>query len=288
MKSSIFKQAYPFENSWKKSISKAFVFGLFIFLFLQIFQPFGLHNYQSELKTVQLLGYGGVTFVTLLLSNILASILLPKWFSKSKWTVGKNILYTLWMFLLIGFVNLSYSVYLDFLSLSFKGFLFYQAITLAVGIFPVSISTFVVYNKRLKLAINEAKDLNESIQPERESEQNKVEIPSKNKTENLSLEIANLLAIKAVENYVEVYYLNKNQLNRSILRNTLKEIENSLSSYTFIVKCHRSCLVNLQEIRSFSGNAQGLTLHFNATSELEVPVSRAYVSEIKTQLQVTP
>ena len=199
MKRSILKQAYPFENSRKKTIVNAFFFGLFIFIFLQIFQPFGLSNYQSDQKIFQLLGYGGITTLSLILSNTFVSLVFPNWFCKRNWTVGKNIIYTLWMFFLIGFVNLAYSVYLGFLNPSFKAFLVYQGITLAVGIFPVSISTFIVYNKRLKQAIDEAVDLNATINTEKLSNENSVELPSKNKTENLVLELSNLLAIKSVE-----------------------------------------------------------------------------------------
>lgn len=284
MKANILHQAYPFNTSWRKEIIGASVFGLFIFLFLILFQPFGLQNYESEHKVWQLLSYGLITTASMLLSNSLFRFFLPKWFNKSSWTVGKNILYTLWMFFLIGTVNLLYSVKLGFLSLTFKGFLTYQGITLLVGSFPVIISTLIVYQKRLKAALKEANALNQSISVENTLKDETISIPSKNKSEQLELKLNQLLFIRSVENYVEIHCESESGLKKHILRNTLKEVESILTPYPKIKKCHRSYLINLKKVASFSGNAQGLSLQLKGTPTEEIPVSRSYVAEMKKVL----
>ncbi len=285
MKLKTLKEPYPFNNSLKKEVVSALFFGLFIFLFLFLFQPFGLSQYQSPTKTIELAGYGLVTTSILFLNNFLFSIFFPKWFSKKSWTVGKNIFYTLYMFFCIGLGNLLYSVFQGYIHLNFNGFLFYQGITLLVGLFPVTISTFVIYSNRLKKAIKEAEGLNSSLSPIKEDRSNRISIPSQNKSENLEINIHNLLAIKAVENYIEVYVKEEDGLQKSTLRNTLKNVEEVLSKFNFIKKCHRGYLVNLHNVKRFSGNAQGLKLSFGEQTDLSVIVSRAYVKEIKLQLQ---
>lgn len=284
MKANILQQAYPFNTSFRKEVIWASLFGLFIFLFLLFFQPFGLQNYESEHKIWQLLSYGLITTASMLFSNAVFRLLFPKWFSKSNWTVGKNILYTLWMFFLIGFANLLYSVYLSFLPLTLNGFLSYQGITLLIGSFPVIISTLILHQKRLKKALLEAKALNQSISIENTLNDEFLSIPSKNKSEELNLKLNQLLFIKSVENYVEVHVESQNGPEKHILRNTLKEVENALEAYPKIKRCHRSYLVNLKKVASFSGNAQGLSLQLNSTSREDIPVSRSYVGEIKKVL----
>lgn len=256
----------------------------YLFFFLLIFQPFGLQHYEHPHKEWQLLTYGLITTASMLLSNVLFRFFLPKWFNKASWSVGKNILYTLWMFFLIGTVNLLYSVKLGFLSLTFMGFLSYQGITLLVGSFPVIISTLIVYQKRLKAALKEANALNQSISVENTLKDETLSIPSKNKSEQLELKLNQLLFIKSVENYVEVYCQNESKLEKHLLRNTLKEIEKALTHYSKIKRCHRSYLVNLKKVASFSGNAQGLSLQLKGTPTEEIPVSRSYVAEIKKVL----
>ena len=100
----------------------------------------------------------------------------------------------------------------------------------------------------------------------------------------MNLNSQELLAIKAIENYIEVYAYQHGKLNKTVLRNTLKNAEESLIGLKNISKCHRSYLVNLEKVKHFSGNAQGLTLNFGNSLELSVPVSRAYVKTIKESL----
>lgn len=285
MKWNVFREPYPFDESIKRAIISALFFGTFVFLFLRFFEPFGLSNYQSDYKTLKLFGYGLVTSLTLLTNFFLFNKLFPSWFNRKTWTVSKNILYTTWMFFCIGFGNLIYSVSQDFLSFTLNGFLFYQGMTVMVGVIPVTLSTFFVYNKKLSDSLKQVDELNSSLEKKEESH-DLINIPSKNKSEELKVDIYTLLAVKAVENYVEVYLrLNENTLKREVLRNSLKEIEASLKSFKFIKQCHRSYLVNLQLVERFSGNAQGLNLNFEKELKFEVPVSRSYVKSIKESLQ---
>lgn len=281
---SVLQESYPFNSGWKKDVLSALLFGSFIFLFLLIFQPFGLSNYSSTTKTWELAGYGLVTSGTLLLNNNFFSLLFPKWYSKPCWTVGKNITYTTYIFFCIGLGNFLYSVWLNFLPFDLKGFLFYQGLTIMVGIFPVTISTLLIYNKRLKQAAKEAEQLNSALGERATGSYNLIEIPSQNKSENLQIDLGALLSIRAVENYIEVNIEENGVLKKQVIRNTLKNIEEHLTHYPFIKKCHRSYLVNLNKVDNFSGNAQGLNLHFHQFRDFEIPVSRAYVKDIKAEI----
>jgi hypothetical protein len=286
MKRKLLKEPFPLDHSPQKALWTSFLFGLFIFLFLLFFQPFGLNNYQSENKLWQILGYGVLTSVVLLLNNFLFSSFFSSWYSEERWTVGKNVLYTSWVLFCIGLGNWAYSGFLHFISLTSASFLWYEGITLLVGIFPITISTLWVYSKRLKAAAEKAKELNKSlVKREQLSEQGLV-IPSKNKSESLEVNVSDLLAVKAIENYVEIYTREEGSTQKTVLRNTLKDLDRYFSKYSHIKQCHRSYLVNLDNVAGFSGNAQGLNLTFSGSStELTVPVSRTYVNGIKEALK---
>lgn len=132
--------------------------------------------------------------------------------------------------------------------------------------------------------VTEAAQLNEAVDSRPKIDSDQIIIPSQNKSEELNLDVEELLAIKAVENYIEVYAKHNGKLSKTVLRNTLKNAEESLASVNNVSKCHRSYLVNLKKVNHFSGNAQGLTLNFGESVELSVPVSRAYVKAIKENL----
>lgn len=279
------QEPYPFDSSLKKTIISSVGFGLFVFLFLHLFQPFGLSNYSSDKKTLQLFGYGLITTFCLFSNHLLFSTLFSNWFNRQTWTVLKNILFTTWVFFTIGSGNLIYSVSQGFIPFSIDGYLFYQGVTLMVGLFPVVFSTLLVYHSRLKSMVKQADGLNTSLLNKQQTNASKLEIPSQNKSENISIETTELLTVKAVENYVELYSIEGDKIKKEIVRNTLKTIEETFTSSKHIQRCHRSYLVNLQKVKHFSGNAQGLTLNFGSEINLSIPVSRAYVKEIKTRLE---
>lgn len=282
MNRAFLNQPYPFVSSTKKHIVQATLFGFFIFTFLAIFQPFGLQNYHNPYKFILLGGYGIIALASMLSSHLLFTFLFPSWYQLKTWTINKHLLYSILIFIVIGVANWWYSTYMRFFRGSVSTFFLFQLMTLLVGIFPLTISTFIMYHKRLKQALDDAQSLNQSMlqthnyKPEKQS----IIIPSQNKSERFSLELDNLLYIKAIENYVEIGLIDK----KIVLRNTLKTIESTLLDFPQIKRCHRSYLVNLQKIKSFSGNAQGLSLKFNLENAEEVPVSRSYVSEIKAAL----
>lgn len=280
MSKNILQQAYPFKHSFRSHVLQAFYFGLFIFLFLIIFQPFGLQQYQAQHKTLILAGYGLLTFFGMLANHLLFSFLLPNWYSRKTWTVGKNISYVLWVFFVIGICNWAYTSLLIFKEYALHTLFTFQALTLVIGIFPITISTFIIYFTRLKEALRDAQLLNQTIHKEHTSDTQLLNIPSQNKSEQISLILDKLLYIKAIENYVEV----QTDTEKIIVRNTLKSIEQSISAYPQIRRCHRSYLVNLHQVASFSGNAQGLSLQFKTSGVEDIPVSRTYVPEIKANL----
>lgn len=282
MKFLVFKEPYPFNTSVVSALRTAILYGLFVFIFLYVFQPFGLGNYEHPNKILHLIGYGSVTFFCLSSSNILGWIVLPRIFNEKSWTVGKNILYTTWMFFYIGIGNLLYSHFMGFFHLNLETFLKFQTLTILVGIFPVSLITVFLYNKKLKEALQSASYLNHSM-IKQDASNEEVLIPSKNQSENFKLKLENLLYAKAVENYIEFYLCDKeNQLNKVIVRNTFKAMTDFFSKHANIEKCHRSYLINLDHVQSFEGNAQGLSITINES--IQVPVSRSYVKSIKEKL----
>ncbi len=92
--------------------------------------------------------------------------------------------------------------------------------------------------------------------------------------DDFSFDPAQLLFAKADGNYIELTLCVDNQISTELKRIFLKQFEAQLILYPFLFRCHRAYLVNLQQIKKVTGNAQGYTLLLNMTEE-RVPVSRA-------------
>lgn len=104
-----------------------------------------------------------------------------------------------------------------------------------------------------------------------------VTILSQSIYETVSIDIHEICFIKSDGNYIEIYRCENDTAQKRIIRNTLKEIEKQLSGYTCIIKTHRSHLVNINQIRSVKGNAQGYTIYFKNCSNT-IPVSRNHIN----------
>ncbi len=98
--------------------------------------------------------------------------------------------------------------------------------------------------------------------------------------ETVTLQIADLLYIEAVGNYVKVYQIRDEQVRNDMLRATSKQIEDELAEFSMIIRCHRAFIVNLQQVEriiSKSGSMQLLIKH----SHDYIPVSRSNMSKVK-------
>ncbi len=88
-----------------------------------------------------------------------------------------------------------------------------------------------------------------------------------------------LYYIKSSGNYIEI--VEKNNLKGHILRSSLKEIE---QKYSQLYRCHKSYLVNLDNIKSISGNSKGYELTFYDNNIGKIPVARDKGEFIKGRL----
>ena len=104
-----------------------------------------------------------------------------------------------------------------------------------------------------------------------------------NTNEHVTLEIANLLYIEAVGNYVKVCQLQDDVVHTNMLRATMKQMEDTLQAYPMIVRCHRAFMVNLGQVEQISSNSRAMQLVMRHSLDA-IPVSRSNVSKLKELL----
>jgi len=89
--------------------------------------------------------------------------------------------------------------------------------------------------------------------------------------------------VMASDNYCQIYYLKDGRLQDRLFRTSLKKLVNQIVGVEAAWRCHKSYLVNLQQVVHISGNAQGYRLHL-ANTELTVPVSRSLNTQVQEKL----
>ena len=95
----------------------------------------------------------------------------------------------------------------------------------------------------------------------------------------LSLRLDHIYFIESAENYVNIYYRNKENTERFTLRSSLKKQQEKLEKYGFI-RCHRSYLVNFDNILLLRKDKDGPYLDFGAPNLPQIPVSKTYLDAV--------
>jgi hypothetical protein len=292
---------FNLRNPYPLNCSLRFLFGecvsvsTFIFLFLLIFQPFGLSAVHDKIFSLAL-GYGITCLIMMGLLNTAAYFNFFDYFKEEKWTLGRAIFWSALNIAFIGVANAFYSAFIGMGNFSFHDIIRFVIYTLALGIFPVGAGLLLNEIRLKKKFEKESEIINTEFTREHpveiqsspgEKADSQITIYAENGKPCLSLFPDELLFIRSTDNYVEVFYLAKNENTRLLIRNSLKNIAGALSGDKRFFRCHKSYLINMKKVIHVSGNAQGYKLRLSGTDEL-IPVSRAMNESVKKLLAVHP
>jgi hypothetical protein len=271
-------------NSLKDELGRLFMISFGVFLFILFFQPFSLENLDYNNRLIFVTGFGAITYLLACIILIVLPLLLPKWVNTSEWESGPPVILILLLLCLNATAFAFYIRYVGGVMLTF--YIVFKL--LLVCLLPIIILIILYKNKSLESVINEMQEQHRNlilqVQANEKSEfEEEIEFYSENKSDKLSLKSKNIVCIKSADNYVELYYLKDDFLEKKLLRNTLKNIEIQLESRKYFLKCHRTCIVNKNYIKKLVRSYSGYSLTLFCTDE-KIPVSRHYLLFVKEAL----
>jgi uncharacterized membrane protein YhdT len=98
-------------------------------------------------------------------------------------------------------------------------------------------------------------------------------LKGENKLDILKIKRSDLICISNSQNYVEVFYLDHDQLQTKLIRSSLKKIQ---SDFDFLIQIHRSHLINPAHFKSWKDSSTITLTH------IELPVSKSYKNKVLT------
>ena len=276
--------------SFKNQLWQSLQGGIYVFLFFYFFGSASLTRDTYGLLMLALFGFGCI--IATLVANWVVPALLPKLYDEDRWNVWKHSLQTL---LILFCVSASNQLLLILLHRDRPTFgQMYLTVTV-VGFFPIILSVFITEQRRLKRNLAHAQALNNqlahrpesieremsSITPTQADKSAKVAtspivLVSDTGKERLVLQPDQLVYVESVGNYLDIHWLNQAQLQKTVLRSTLKELVEVLTDYPQFFRSHRAFLVNLKRINQTEGNARGYQLTLTGVTP-KIPVSRGYI-----------
>ena len=134
---------------------------------------------------------------------------------------------------------------------------------------PYSFAILIVYYKNQRNEIESLKTT--SNKP---AEKRLIVFKDENGKIKFSVLAKDLLLLESTDNYVSVFYVLQNKVQRKLLRNTLKNLEEMLKENA-ILRCHRSFMVNPANVEFMQKEGKKLNIkikHFDKS----IPVSEKY------------
>lgn len=267
MKLQAFNKQIPFTASGKRRALIGLILAVYLCFIVIVLQPFDTSQFDAEYKTLLLSGYGIFTGIVFIIHGSIEN----KVYSRrgKVWSVNQEILSTLLFLFFSGTVLYMYNrtIVNNFKDYTLWTYWRFLSVTVACMV-PVFVPPMVYLRQKL----------GERIVP---PAVNSFVLIGENKNEVLHLEKEQLLFIKAVENYVEICYVDEDQKVVSLtFRQTLSNVSKQLP---FLEQCHRSYLVNTQSIREITGNSQGAKIVFKEGNK-EIPLSKTYYKKVKAKL----
>lgn len=283
----------------KISIWDYVLLSLGFFVFFTLMRPYGIQNSVNDnLWALQSLGCCTLIFIGSIISELIVTYILrfPCDYSK-EWPYQVKRKVSFYIILVI-LVSAIIGMYFTVIEWGFEHWYYYWVdydgeFTLEyylnsftqniIWTLFVSIYWYFITRSRMKeYKIQELLSLNEVIErvePVKDELSASVEITGEYK-ESLTVSPSDILYIESVANYLSIWYFSEGELMQKRIRNTLKNIEELLSDYTFLLHCHRAFLVNTRFITHVDGNSAGCQLHLFSIDRT-IPVSKANIDSLR-------
>lgn len=273
-------------NSLIKLQRRALVSAVVTVLILVVFQPFGTYESDSSYKLLKLAGYGVATFFAIIVAGVI-EISVRR--IKGRTKLHYVLMFALYITLTALF-NHSYFAIAILGSWQWQNQLLFFYYVFIVALFPLTILYLLETRKPEKANGKESSSLATSsttFQEEPNVNQVKIELCGDNKNDVVSTNLSHLVLLSSADNYCEVVTYNGDKLEKQLLRVPLTRAIEQLPSGCSVLRCHRSHAINLDFVSTSSGNANGMKLSV-ALLDTDIPVSRTYVTAVKSGLLTSP
>lgn len=256
----------PFVSRLKEKAFVGLILGVFLSMIIIFLEPFDTNEYDSNYRLLTLSGFGILVSCVCFIQSWLENI----WYVKvdKVWIIRYEILSTFFFFCCSGTVVYLYNhIVINGFEYTVQSHWWYCS-HIVLAMIPIIAPVLLYLRQKFgELIVPKSPDT--------------IFIIGKNKNETLELQKNELLYVQSVENYIEIYFIDSGKkLHSKTFRQTLSQVYEQLP---FLEKCHRSYLVNKDNINEVQGNSQSAKISFQHI-ENKIPLSKTFYKTIKTKV----
>jgi hypothetical protein len=253
---------------------------LFTYSFILIYHPFGSRSWFDVNTGKFAFGVGFVVVLGMVVVIVSRVIMTQIRKHRTITIAGYALLIALEVLAMTGFYMMIQKVFVKDPTFWFE--VYYTAILNATLILLIPYLISLLY-----FAWLDKKQHIEKLMVEKQSEPEPprfVPFRDENGETKLTIQLNDILYLEASENYVTIHYLDHNQTNRLLLRNSMKRLEEQLSGYS-IVRTHRSYMVNLTRVKLAKKTKTGMVVDLVSSVPIRLPVSEKYKDMVERALR---
>ncbi len=256
-------------------ITQVMFVSIFALVFINIYSPFNASSW-FEVGRIEFFFYSSAFILSGMLIIVISKLVFVLIADRVRITY---LIFGLWHMLEIFLLAVAYLVVDLYLLKSgaelverFTGLLFITLLVLAI---PYSLSW-------LWLSLKDKRTTLENLTENTSQEfREKKMVTFRDETEKLrfSIKSRDILYVESTDNYVTVHTNEEGKLRKIMLRNTMKRLEKELEG-TLIQRCHRSYMVNFENIKLVKLISANLYIYMDFPEEIRIPVSRTYAEHV--------
>lgn len=266
------KNIPDFFVSKRNTIHQILFTALVAFIFINVYRPFGADQWYDVSWWMFVFASGLLVLAGMLV--VILSRLLMFWIKRSNSiTILGYVLMVLAEILLMGglYALLERITLGGVRSFTILYFVSIQNAALILLI-PYTVSLLYISWREKKVSLD---DLLKQLR----SKPQFIAFKDENSVLRFTIKAEDLIYLSASDNYVEIHYKSGVRHKKHLLRNTLKRMEDQFHELP-LLRCHRSYMVNLDQVKMFKREKGQISLWMDDEGELTIPVSRSYAKSV--------
>jgi len=256
---------------------------LLMFLFVLFFQPFDfkLEDYNDRL--IFILGIGVITFIILLLFRIVlpGSVTGRIRIESIKISNEVGLILLIWLF--ISAANICYLTFAGNMELNlFEGVKIAMFSSIPSVILKIS-DVNKMLREQMKHFVRRIIRLEHELANSTDTGRKLIQFHSETQKDNLELVPDDIIYIRSADNYVDVCFRKEEGITHQLIRTTLKNVLHDLKDFPEFIRCHRTCIANMNYVLNLNNNYKG---HYLIMLDIDeyIPVSRQYIINVQEAL----
>lgn len=274
----LLNRSFTLLDSTKDRLFLIIFCAFFSTFFIYFYQPLNITSWQHDSTIGNFLTIWSAGFLGAIILSITQLIIRPA-VNLTTFTVGQFLLWVFFEFLLLAI--LFSALYGEWKNPFWQEFLLTLRYTISLTIIPYFLACLLIAVRKLSHKVAQEEKI--SIAPPFPSEQHIFK--DENGKIMLTVKPTELLLLKSENNYTSLFFLENDKVEKTLIRTNLKKLEQELMAFPYLLRIHRSHMINLERIASVHRKKGSFHVQLTQLPGMLLKVSETYKSNFEATLE---